>query len=365
MDRYRAIISGAPGLGAACARGLLGAASLPYRAAVAARNFWYDNLAGPRWLEIPVLSVGNITAGGTGKTPMVVWLCERLGRRDRKVAVLSRGYKAADGLADELLLVSRCCPQAIGIAHRERRLAGRMAIEEYQADVAVLDDGFQHRRLGRDLDIVLIDATCPAGHGHLLPRGLLREPLGSLTRADLAIITRCDQAGPEAVSESERLIRTAAPQLEILKAIHRPLGFVDLAGKAVEAPRPGARLGCLAGIARPEAVLHTLGSMGVHTQAQRWFPDHQPYGPGEAQAIREWAETANLAALVTTEKDAVKLAALEEDWPVPVLVLQIGMDLLDDGAVRLERRIDELLADWTKGAAHEHAPRTAHRPTQS
>ena len=96
--------------------------------------------------------------------------------------------------------------------------------------------------------------------------------------------------------------------------------------------------------------------------AQFWFPDHQPYGPREAQAIRDWIGSAGIEALVTTEKDAVKLAALKQAWPVPVLVLRIGMDLLDDGTLRIERRIDELLAEWTKGSAHEHATGTAPGP---
>ena len=361
--QYGSLISGEQsGPVAACARGLLRAASLPYRAAVAARNFWYDSLAGPRWLDIPVVSIGNITTGGTGKTPMVIWLCERLIERGRKVAVLSRGYKAADGLADELLLVSRRCPAAVGIAHPHPRLPRQMAHDEYPADVAVLDDGFQHRRLGRDLDIVLIDATCPAGHGHLLPRGLLREPLASLSRADVVVITRCDQAGPRAVEDAESLVRTANPGVEVLRAVHRPQGFVDLSGQAVQPPGASVRLGCLAGIARPEAVLHTLRSTELHVAAQFWFPDHQPYGPREAQAIRDWIGSAGIEALVTTEKDAVKLAALKQAWPVPVLVLRIGMDLLDDGTLRIERRIDELLAEWTKGSAHEHATGTAPGP---
>src|SRR5687767_13016906 len=144
------------GLLASIACGGLSALSWFYAAAIKIRNGYYDRFSLPIWLEVPVISVGNLTVGGTGKTPMSIWLCERMLERDLKPAVLSRGYKgSAESGADEMLLVSRRVPKAIVIANPDRAKAGELATAEYDARIVILDDGFQHRRLGRDLDITL------------------------------------------------------------------------------------------------------------------------------------------------------------------------------------------------------------------
>lgn len=152
-----------------------------YARGVALRNTRYDR-SGPRAvLDIPVISVGNLTVGGTGKTPFVIELVKRLDRMGLSPAVVSRGYKAAEGQPnDEERLIRESCPSVVCICDPDRAAAGQFARTKFGADVIVLDDGFQHRQLARTLDIVLIDATCPFGFGHLLPRGLLREPVGSL-----------------------------------------------------------------------------------------------------------------------------------------------------------------------------------------
>ena len=188
---YMTLIAGGGGLGASVMRGLLRGPAWLYGRGMAIRNAYYNKWALPIWLEAPVISVGNLTVGGTGKTPMTLWLCRRMLERGRKPAVLSRGYKATrGGIADEILMLSQCCPEAVVVAHPNRAAAGRLAIAEYQAGAIILDDGFQHRRVGRDLDIVLIDATLPFGYEHLLPRGLLREPVHSLRRAEAVVVTR-------------------------------------------------------------------------------------------------------------------------------------------------------------------------------
>lgn len=320
------------GLAAAVARAGLFGASLVYRVVLRLRNEWYDRLAMPRWLDVPVISVGNVTVGGTGKTPMAVWMCRRLMEHGLKPAVLCRGYKAsAEGFADEAVMMSRQCPKAVVIAHPDRWAAGQLAITEYGVTAAVLDDGFQHRRMSRDLEIVLIDATRPFGFGHVLPRGLLREPLRGLARADVVVVTRSDQAPPAEVAEIERGLRLwLRAEVPIVRAVHRPVGFVELDGQEAEL-RGFERIGCLAGIARPETLVRTLESLRISPAAELFLPDHHVYGPGDVERIGRWIRQANLDAVVTTEKDAVKLARLETSWPVPLRALRVEMDIVAEG----------------------------------
>jgi tetraacyldisaccharide 4'-kinase len=316
-----------------------------YGRAMAVRNAYYDTWAMPIWLDVPVISVGNLTVGGTGKTPMTIWLCERMLERGRKPAVLSRGYKATDeGGADELLLVSRRVPRAVAIAHADRIRAGQMAIDQYQARAAILDDGFQHRRLGRDLDIVLVDATRPFGYGHILPGGLLRERISSIRRADAVVITRTDQSDAAGITAVEKTVREWNRHAPIVRAVHEPSGFADLSGKTVDRPTC-TRPGCFAGIARPEAFVRTLTDLDLAPEETAFYPDHYAYSASDVEQLARWARDRGLDGLLTTEKDAVKLARVGYDWPVSVLSLGIRMKMLDDGERVLIELIDRMLAE--------------------
>lgn len=343
---YIALISGQRrGPMRALCRGALRLAAWKYTRLIKLRNAYYDTWAMPTWLDVPVISVGNLTVGGTGKTPMTIWLCERMLERGRKPAVLSRGYKASqEGLADEMLLVSRRCPKAVAVAHADRVLAGRMAIAEFGVQAAILDDGFQHRRLGRDLDLVLIDATRPFGFEYVLPRGLLREPISSLRRADAIIITRADQVEPAAIERITAQVREWQREAPIVRAVHQPAGFVDLAGQSMTLTA-GRRVGCFAGIARPEAFVRTMTDLGFPPSATRWYDDHHAYSLNDVRELCTWAADERVEVLATTEKDAVKLAALDADWPLPLAVLRIDIALLDDGDKILTDLIDRMLAD--------------------
>lgn len=350
------------GLTAATLRAGLLPASWLYRAVIAVRNAWYNRWSLPVWLEVPVISVGNLTVGGTGKTPMSIGLCRRLLERGLKPAVLSRGYRAdEEGRADELMLIARLCPKAVAVGNPDRAAAGRLAIEEYSAQVAILDDGFQHRRLGRDLDIVLIDALAPWGLGHLLPRGLLREPVHNLRRADAVIVTRCDQADAGALEQIEARVHRIKPELPILRSAHRPAGWVDLDGREAALP-DGARVGCFAGIARPEAFAHTLTDLGHSPAATYWWPDHHVYTADDHGELLAWARDARLDALITTEKDAVKLRRLTGGWPVPVVCLRVEIELWGEGDKILGRLIDEMLREHQNGSDADTRP---HEPTDA
>lgn len=343
---YDDLISGRKrGVAASLARTGLAAISFAYERGIRVRNAYYDTWAMPVWLDIPVISVGNLTVGGTGKTPMTVWLCEQMLARGRKPAVLSRGYKGTEqGGADELLLVSRRVPQAVAIAHADRARSGRLAIAEYKARAAILDDGFQHRRLGRDLDLVLIDATRPFGYEHVLPRGLLREPVGSIRRADAVVVTRCDQASPNAIEATEREVRGWAASVPIVRATHKFAGFADLSGNPADRPT-ATRTGAFAGIARPEAFIRTLTDIGFAPADTAFYPDHYAYGRQDADALVEWARQSEMECLFTTEKDAVKLSRLEVDWPLPVLSVCVRMEMLGDGEQVLGQLIDRMLRE--------------------
>ncbi|MHC4480063.1 MAG: tetraacyldisaccharide 4'-kinase, partial [Planctomycetota bacterium] len=177
------------------ARALLRGAAGGYGLGVALRNGLYRiGWRRPRRVGVPVISVGNITAGGTGKTPFVAWLARLLVIRKRWPAILSRGYGRDRrlGVDDENALLARLTPQVPIVVNSDRLEGAESAVSQHAADVLILDDGFQHRRIARDLDVVLIDALWPFGAGHLLPRGLLREPLGGLRRAGFFLITRAD-----------------------------------------------------------------------------------------------------------------------------------------------------------------------------
>lgn len=314
-----------------------------YRGIIAVRNAYYDTWAMPTWLPVPVISVGNLTVGGTGKTPMTIWLCQRLLERGRKPAVLTRGYKAENGWADELLLVSRRVPKAVAIAHKDRRRAGELAVQEYGVRAAVLDDGFQHRRLGRDLDIVLIDATRPFGFDQILPRGLLREPLQNLRRAEAVVITRSDQVEEASLEKTDSVVHgLLREEVPIAHAVHRPAGWADLQGRACETPK--GRIGAFAGIARPEAFLQTLAAMGIRPESVYWWPDHHAYRREHVKDMLTRAQQARLDALVTTEKDAVKLARLEAEWRLPLAALQIEIELTT-GADRILGALDRMLLE--------------------
>ncbi|HPD28743.1 MAG TPA: tetraacyldisaccharide 4'-kinase [Phycisphaerae bacterium] len=346
---YMEIVSGQRrGLLASLARGSLWIISKGYGSLLVVRNAWYDSVALPKWLDVPVISVGNLTVGGTGKTPMCGWLCRQLLGRGLKPAVLSRGYKASEeGLADEMLMLSRQYPQAVLVAHPDRYGAGCVAVEHYGVQAVILDDGFQHRRIGRDLDLLLVDATRPFGFGHLLPRGLLREPLKGMARAGAVVLTRCDLAGSVQVAELEKNVRRLHPEAPVVRAVHRPRGFTGLDGAPVPMP-PADRIGCLAGIARPDAFERTLADMGIRVAQIQWWPDHHCYTAADAEMIRRWAEQNKLDALITTEKDAVKLEALKVDWPLPVVALHVEIDMLDDGEAILSGLIDEVLKEHSE-----------------
>ncbi|MCC7408796.1 MAG: tetraacyldisaccharide 4'-kinase [Phycisphaeraceae bacterium] len=286
-----------------------------YAAAVAARNAMFDHgLRSIHRLGRPTISVGNLTTGGTGKTPMVIDLARRLGERGRRPAVLLRGYKAdADQRSDEAMLLSEALGPGMPVAaNADRSRAAREVLSAGDVDVFLLDDGFQHRQAHRDLNVVLIDALNPWGYGRLLPRGLLREPTSSLRRADAVIVTRADQVSPAALAELDRQIERHAGRPPIAHTAHGWREYLDAQGRfiPIDVVRGEPVVG-VCGLANPGAFERSLRQAAADVRHCMSFPDHHAYTPADVQRIASRARQSGAAAVVTSEKDWVKLRDID------------------------------------------------------
>jgi len=322
--------------------------SLGYAAAVRCRNRLFDlGLRRAYRPPAPVISVGNLTTGGTGKTPCVAWLANRIAAEGRNVVLLSRGYKAlgeTGRLNDEKLLLDQLCPGIPHLQNPDRRASARVACREHAADVLILDDGFQHRLLVRSLDIVLIDALEPFGYGHMLPRGLLREPVSSLKRADVVILTRADQISePQRVALLVRLSRVR-PNRPFVTVSFPPEGWLNAEGETSTINAlAGKRVAAFCGIGNPAGFERTLSNLDLDVAAMWHFEDHHHYTQADFEALAAWSDECRAEALVTTHKDLVKIPHVRLG-ECPVWALRIGMDILD-GAEMIEGRLEELLRD--------------------
>jgi tetraacyldisaccharide 4'-kinase len=308
---FHALIRGErTGAWAALQRAGLWSLSLGYGLAVRVRNLAFER----GWKTIhkagvPVVSIGNLTAGGTGKTPCVEWVARCLRRLDQRVVVLSRGYGSEAGRNDEALVLEENLPDVPHLQGADRAELAQAAQSELDCEIIVLDDGFQHRQLHRDLDIVLIDATCPWGHGYLLPRGLLREPIAGLRRAHLAILTRCDLSDAAALAEIRAKVRRINPDIPVLESIHQPASWWNGSGREVALDTLKDRpIAGFCGLGNPEAFRQTLLKLGMNLVAWRTYPDHHAYQRADVEALGAWArELPPGAILATTQKDLVKL----------------------------------------------------------
>jgi tetraacyldisaccharide 4'-kinase len=298
----------------------------------------------PARLGCRVVSIGNLLVGGSGKTPTAAWLAAELRRRGHKVALASRGHGrrdrepvrvVSDGrfvhatseqAGDEPLLLAAHAPGVPVLVGRDRALVGLRAISGFGAEVLLLDDGFQHHRLARDLEIVLFDGA-GLGNGRVLPRGPLREPRGALRFADAIGVVD----GP-LPAEDEALLRRLAPGALRFAGRRRPVWLRPLGGGTSTPPESlaGTEVGLLAGIARPEGLRRTLEGLGARVVVERVFPDHHRYRAADvADLVRHGV------VWITTEKDALKLPA---SWTAGARVLVLGIEL--------EVEAPERLLDW-------------------
>ena len=339
------IISGRRrGIFAASMRAAMWTLTPVYRLAVGRRNKRFENDPDAiTRVDVPVISIGNLTTGGTGKTPLVIWLCRQIRKRDRRVAIISRGYgaEASAGQAtkpnDEAMELGQRLPDVPHLQSPDRVASANIAIDELETQCIVMDDGFQHRRLHRDLDIVVIDATQPFGYGYLLPRGLLREPIKNISRADFVVISRCDQVSQDDLSHIESAIRTHGAQLPIAKTKVHPATWLQFDGQqkslsemqttAGNSPTSEAELPkvfvCCA-IGNPESFLKTVSSVGVAIVGHKFLPDHHLYDRQDIDSIVKTAKAAGSDAIVCTHKDLVKIGVNQfQGLPIYALVAEI------------------------------------------
>jgi len=305
----------------------------PFYATVAlVRNgFFRLGIYRARKLPRPTIAVGNLTTGGTGKTPLVLWLAEQLIDRRMRPAILLRGYRAGEGGSDEERMLAEHLGERGGVVANPDRVAGAMtAIAQLpQPDVFVLDDAFQHRRAARDFDLLLISATNPFGYEHVLPRGLLREPVRGLKRADAVVITRCNLADDAAITAIEERIRLHHPQVPLFHTEHRHTGLRARDDSAMPLDELGKRRFLIVtGIADPISLQRQLQSQFPETFAgARTFPDHHDFTDDDLVKLRRAAAESNAHVLLTTEKDWVKisrLATARDGLPILRLELQLA-----------------------------------------
>jgi tetraacyldisaccharide 4'-kinase len=320
----------------------LSIASGLYGAGVRARLWWYRSGGGRvRSLGRPVVSVGNLSVGGTGKTPIVIALGEALLARGVGVSVLSRGYRGgaertgalvSDGsgtpalewaeAGDEPALIARRLPRATVIVGRDRAAVWARLAPTLRPGVCLLDDGFQHVAIARDENLLLLDATEPYGSARLVPSGRLREGLDALARATAVIITRVDDAPADAVHAIEQLVRARCPTLPLFYARFEPSQMVEVGkGGAVPIDRlAGARVAAVAGIGRFSSFVALLERAGAVVVERIQFQDHHAYRRADLDEIWMRARGARADLVVTTEKDAIKIETLlgygESMWAV-------------------------------------------------
>jgi tetraacyldisaccharide 4'-kinase len=322
--------------------------SAAYRRALGAREALYRRgWARVERVPVPVVSIGNLSVGGTGKTPLVEKLCGLLHHHGLRPAVVSRGYRRRGGesltvvsrgdgrgpavpveaAGDEPYLLAAHLPGAIVVVGADRVGAARAAVD-LGAGVVIADDAFQHRRLARDVDLLAIDATNPTEAGWLLPAGRLREPLEAARRATGFLITRCDKVGE--TTSLRTLYRRHNPTAPFFQTATRPTGLLLPDGREAE-PQQLRDEGVIAfcGIGRPDLFVRDLERLGARVRALLPFPDHHWFADGDLEAVAEKARAAGVSAIVTTEKDFVRLSE-EQRRRLPLHRLRIEAEIWEE-----------------------------------
>ena len=366
----REVMSGRKrGLAASLLRAALWSAQWPYCIGVVCKNFAFDfRFREPFEVGVPVISVGNLTTGGTGKTPIVAFLANWFRDAGVTVGLLSRGYKslthdpnpqrqrgpeerspslelrvslAAEQANDEKLVLDQLCPGVPQWLNPDRILSAKRAVVD-GCNLLILDDAFQHRRIHRDLDIVLIDATNPWGYGHCLPRGLLREPITNVERADLVIVTRADQVSAEELTAIRAELVRRNHIGTVIEVSFRPSQLINSAGQSKPlADLTGRRVFGFCGIGNPDSFGRTLRQLGSEVVGFESFADHHHFTVDDLARLGEQSKSANADLLLTTHKDLVKIHETELGGR-PVWAVQIGTEILR-GAPMLESRLWSIL----------------------
>ena len=304
--------------------------SFLYYIAINLRKFLYKKgVFSSKKLNSPVVSIGNITWGGTGKTPLSDRICKYLKDNNKKPALLIRGY----GSDEERLHVLNL--KDIPVATGKNRYLNALSLErEDRADIFILDDGFQHLNLARKVDIITINANNPFGNGLLIPAGILREPLSSLSRADIALITKSDTVEKDTIDCIKNRILKANKNISIYEAIHNPVSLIDTFGNRVELEYvKDKKIAALSGLGDNNSFLSTLKKMGASIGLEVLYMDHHSYSENDLSNIIATAKEKNISTIITTQKDWVKIEELYsklENPEVEFLVLKIEIKIKNE-----------------------------------
>ena len=346
--------------------GLLEPLSVAYGNGVAIRNWLYETGRLKTYRPpCPTVCVGNITAGGTGKTPAVILVCQLLREMGRRPALLSRGYgrreravrvltaaelealgprQALARFGDEVLTIASHMPDLPIVVSQDRAAAARAACDRFAPDVLVMDDGFGHLRLERDLDILMLDARSPFANGRLLPRGLLREPVWAIQRAKVAIVSRTDQCTPDQLAATDEAIRLHNPDITLIHSVHRPTGLRRVSDQQLLllSHLSAKKVLAVCGIARPNSFFATLSELGAVVTGVP-FADHHIFTKREVERLVARRQSGGFDFMVTTEKDVPRLLNLSRDEAQKVFALVVQLELIDNGAERLRKSLEDAI----------------------
>ena len=308
-------------------------------------------------LDCCVISIGNITVGGTGKTPTAQKMADLIKRMGYRVVILNRGYRShwdkeigvvSDGnkifmtayeAGDEAYLMAKTLPGIPVVIGKNRAITGKYAVEKLNAEVIIMDDGYQHWHLERDLDVVLVDTLNMFGNGCVLPRGMLREPLENLDRGDLFLLTKTDQSSVLSRMQLRKTIERYNAKAPVVESVHHPKNFVEIADwyKGITqnhmdlSELEGKDVMVFSAIGNPSSFEQTLSSIGLNIKEAVRYPDHHDYGMLEMQYISERASSQNAVAMITTSKDAVKIPTefIYSAREIPLYILNMDIQVTD------------------------------------
>ncbi len=351
-EYYLSILSGQQkGLVATIIKSTLTSLTYPYSAVLKTRNAFYENgIIKSTRLPVKIFSIGNITTGGTGKTPLVENMAKALCKSGKKVAILSRGYGAGnlsqkdnDIVNDECLTLRENLHGVHILVGKDRVGNGEKAIRDFGVDCIILDDGFQHFKIKRDLDVVIIDSLNPFGGEYLVPRGSLREPLENLRRADIFIISHCDQSSGKVIKSIYTRLKQLNPEAPVCESIHRPVLLEDITGGSTLELEwlKRKRIYGLSAIGNPESFASTLKGLGAELIKHRVYCDHHVYTLEELAGVVSEAKSLGADAIVVTQKDIVKIRNMSIKG-ANILSLRIEFEITE-GIELYSKAIDRVL----------------------